>query len=83
MRLFLQRKDKNIETNKKNNNNILPYFTLSVPPENEDGEWIELAALWKSKKGTGYVGELKADLIISKRPTLNPNDTQVTPVNND
>jgi len=35
-----------------------PYFTLSVPPEEENGEWTNIGALWKAKSGNGYTGML-------------------------
>lgn len=56
-RLFLRKTDKSkLEENPK-----LPYFTLVVPPEDEEdakGEWQEVGALWKAKSGNGYSGKV-------------------------
>jgi hypothetical protein len=67
-RLFLQKQDKNIEKNKENGNDKLPYFRLTIPPENENGEWIEVGAFWKAKSGKGYSGKLADNIEIKVKP---------------
>jgi hypothetical protein len=42
-----------------------PYFTLVLPPEQEDGEWVEIGALWKAKSGNGYTGNLKEGVEVN------------------
>lgn len=70
--LFLQKQDKNIEKNKENGNERLPYFRLVQAPEKEGGEWIELGAFWKSKSGKGYSGNFAKNIkleILPKEPS--------------
>jgi glutathione peroxidase-family protein len=65
MALYLAKQEKNIETNKINGNDRLPYFKLLDAPEvEENGEkkidWKnakELMVFWKSKSGKGYNGK--------------------------
>lgn len=54
MRIFFSRNDKNVEANKKNGDDRLPYFNFSIPPEQDGGVWTPFAAAWKSKSGKGY-----------------------------
>lgn len=63
MRLFLQKQEKNIEKNKAENNERLPYFRLVVPPEEGQTEWKEVAAFWKGAKG--YSGKIVEGVTIS------------------
>jgi len=69
MRLYLQKNEKNIEKNKENGNEKLPYFTLKrIPEEGEENQnWIELGAFWKGAKG--YSGKLAEgiEIIIKKK----------------
>ncbi len=69
IRLFLRKND--ISKNAK-----LPYFTLSLPPETDGGEWKEIGVFWKAKTGSGYSGflsegvELDATKIVPyKKPS--------------
>ena len=63
--LYLSKQEKNIEENKKNGNERLPYFRLLDATEEEvNGEkkidWKkakEVAVFWKSKSGKGYSGK--------------------------
>lgn len=64
-KIFLQKKDKNIETNKANGNDRLPYFELVLPPEVEGDKWITIGALWKSKSGKGYSGKIDKKVKVS------------------
>ena len=50
-RIFLKKND----TSKSDK---IPYFTLTVPPEQEGGDWKDIGAFWKSKSGNGYSGIL-------------------------
>lgn len=63
-RIFLQKQDKNIEANKLSGTDKLPYFKLTLPPEQDGGEWIEVGALWKAKSGNGYSGKLNEGITI-------------------
>ena len=63
--LFLQKQEKNIEKNKENGNERLPYFRLVLPPEKEGGEWVDLGAFWKSKSGKGYSGKFAEGVSIT------------------
>lgn len=63
MRLFLQKQEKNIEKNKAENSERLPYFRLVVPPEEGQTEWKEVAAFWKGAKG--YSGKIVEGVTIS------------------
>ncbi len=63
--IFLQKQDKNIEQNKTNGNERLPYFRLVLAPEKEGGEWKELGAFWKAKSGKGYSGNFAKNVHIT------------------
>lgn len=54
MRIYFSRNDKNVEQNKKNGDDKLPYFNFSIPPEQDGGIWTQLGAAWRSKSGKGY-----------------------------
>ena len=84
-RLFLSRQDRNIEKNKENGDERLPYFKLSMPPEQDGGEWKEVAALWKSKSGVGYNAKLAEGVtIIFDRPMpLSPSPLKNKPIEQD
>lgn len=64
--LYLSKQEKNIEKNKENGNEKLPYFKLLDATEEigANGEktidWKkakEVAVFWKSKSGKGYSGK--------------------------
>ena len=58
IRLYLQKND----TSK---NEKLPYFTLKLMPETEDGkDFKEIGAFWKSKSGKGYSGGLSEGVVL-------------------
>ena len=57
MKLFLRKNDKNIEVNRTQGDERLPYFSLFIVPEEQGKEWFELGAFWKSKSGKGYSGK--------------------------
>lgn len=57
VRIYLQKND--ITKNEK-----LPYFNLVLPPEQDDGEWVRIGALWKAKTGNGYSGQLNEGITI-------------------
>lgn len=42
----------------------LPYFKLSVPPEQDGDRWIDVGVLWKSKSGNGYSGNVQEGITI-------------------
>lgn len=63
-RIFLQKKDKNIEKNKAEGNDRLPYFELVLPPEQEGGKWITLGALWKKPKGYSGLIDKKVKITV-------------------
>lgn len=78
MRLFLQKNEKNIEKNKENGNDRLPYFTLKkIPDEGEtDQNWVELGAFWKGAKG--YSGKLAEGVEITiKKKELSEEDVSL------
>lgn len=56
-RIFLQKND--LTENPK-----LPYFNLVLIPEEEGGEWVKVGALWKSKSGKGYNGQLNEGVVL-------------------
>lgn len=72
MRLYLQKNEKNIEKNRENGNEKLPYFTLKrIPEEGEENQnWIELGAFWKGKNG--YTGKLAegVEITIKKKELI-------------
>ena len=51
MRIYLRKND-------TSENDKLPYFTMFTVPEEDGGEWKEIAAFWKAKSGKGYNGVL-------------------------
>lgn len=51
---FLGKNEQNIENNKKNGNDKLPYFSLFVVPAKKGDDWIQIGAAWKSSSGKGY-----------------------------
>lgn len=57
VRIFLQKND--LTENAK-----LPYFNLVLIPEEEGGEWVKIGALWKSKSGKGYNGQLNEGVVL-------------------
>jgi hypothetical protein len=47
---------------RRKENPKLPYFELSLPPENDGGEWRKVGAFWKAKSGaegkySGFLNE--------------------------
>ena len=64
MKLYLGKQDKNIAANQASGEDRLPYFKLSVPPEQPGGEWKEVGAFWRSKSGKGYNGKLAEGVTI-------------------
>lgn len=50
---------------RREENPKLPYFQLSLPPEEDGGEWTNIGALWKAKSGNGYSGQLDEGVTIS------------------
>ncbi len=57
IRIYLKKND--LSKNPK-----LPYFSLSLPPAQEGGDWVDIGALWKAKSGNGYSGLLKEGVTI-------------------
>jgi hypothetical protein len=53
--LNMKRNPKAIENPKQ------PYFKLSLPPQEEGGEWQEIGVAWKSKTTEGSYGFKFAD----------------------
>lgn len=61
---------KNIWINLRRNekalqNSKLPYFTLSLPPQTEGGEWIEIGVAWKGKKEGNYGFKFSEGVTVS------------------
>lgn len=52
----------------RDRNDKLPYFKLSIPPTEEGGEWIDVAAFWKAKSGNGYSGKTSEGIVITFDP---------------
>jgi hypothetical protein len=50
----LKRNDKAAEEIKNTGTTRLPYFKLTLPPQQEGGEWVELGVAWKGKKEGSY-----------------------------
>lgn len=50
---------------RREENPKLPYFQLSLPPEEDGGEWVQIGALWKAKSGNGYSGSLNDNVKIT------------------
>lgn len=59
IRVFLKKND--LTKNPK-----LPYFTITLPPNEEAGEkeWKTIGALWKAKTGNGYSGQFEEGVVI-------------------
>lgn len=63
MRLYLQQNNKTKDTQ--------PDFKLVVPPETEDGEWVDIGAFWQAKSGNGFSGkfdETKVEVKLKDAP---------------
>ncbi len=59
--MYLQKTD----PAKRAENPKLPYFVLKLIPEEADGEWVEVGALWQAKTGPGYSGMVNEGVTIS------------------
>ena len=72
-RIFLQKND--LTQNAK-----LPYFNLVLIPEEEGEEWIKVGALWKSKSGNGYTGQLNDGVVLdaSKMEVYKKKDSEAS-----
>lgn len=63
IRVFLKKND----TSKSDK---IPYFTMSVPPEDGNGEWKDIGAFWKAKSGNGYSGVLDPNVRLDVNAVL-------------
>ncbi len=72
--LNLQRNDRAVKEIQANGSTKLPYFKISLPPQEEGGEWTEIGVAWKGKKEGAYGFKFTENVkvIVDKKEQLAP-----------